>query len=226
MPSKCKIRPTNIFSLYHNRRQLEEVRKDVLQDLRNNILLLPKPLHLIAPLFSNIDGKPIDSGQLESFEEFCEKLLEMMLSEPVNWIAVEDNILTAIKQSAAAVDTSCEILNFGPGYGMSGAKHKLPDNVKIVASSIVETRPLPQDASGLLSPDDIAIVGMGVDLPGAPNADALWENLIEGVNSCTEVRSNCLKKFRNYFPTDWDLFRFPLPGFTLKTFIRRKMVAI
>ncbi|GIJ90983.1 type I iterative polyketide synthase [Aspergillus pseudoviridinutans] len=190
LPSQCKIRPTTIFSLYHNRRQLEGVRMDVLQDLRNNMLLSPAPLHLIVPLFSNVDGKPIDSGQLATVEEFCEKLLEMMLLEPADWAAVEHNILATIKQSATAADACYEILNFGPGYGMSGARHNLPDNVKIVPASIVEQRPSPQDASGLLSPDDIAIVGMGVDLPGAPNTDALWQNLVDGVNSCTEIPSS------------------------------------
>ncbi|GIK07603.1 type I iterative polyketide synthase [Aspergillus viridinutans] len=190
VPSQCKIWPTNVFALYHDRHQLEGVRRDVIQDLRNNILLSSAPLHLIAPLFSNIDGKPIDSGQLATFEEFCEKLLDMMLLEPVDWVAVEDNILAAIKQSATAVDVSYEILNFGPGYGMSGARHTLPDNVKIVAASIAEPRALPQDASGLLSSDDIAIVGMGVDLPGAPDTDVLWQNLVEGVNSCTEIPSS------------------------------------
>lgn len=200
--SQCKIRPTKIFSLYHNRRQLEGVQKDVLQDLRGNILLCSTPLHLIAPLFSNIDGKPIDSGQMTTFGEFCEKLLEMMLLEPVDWVAVEDNILAALKQSATAGDASYEILNFGPGYGMSGARHTLPDNLKIVAASIAESRPLPQDASGLLSPDDIAIVGMGVDLPGAPDADALWQNLVEGVNSCTKVKPNGLKHLSRRFLAD------------------------
>ncbi|KAJ5675932.1 type I iterative polyketide synthase [Penicillium macrosclerotiorum] len=188
--SQCKIRPTNIFSMYHNRHQLEEVRRDVLKDLRNNMLSFSTPLHLICPLFSNIDGKPIDSGQLATFEDFCEKLLDMMLLEPVDWVAVEENILAATKQPTTAVDACYEILNFGPGYGMSGARYTLPDNVKVISASILEPRFLPQDASGLLSYDDIAIVGMGVDLPGARTTDALWQNLVEGVNSCTEIPSS------------------------------------
>ncbi|KAJ5279451.1 type I iterative polyketide synthase [Penicillium angulare] len=187
LPSQCKIRPTNIFSLYHNRHRLEGVRRDVLQDLRKNILSSPVPLHLIAPLFSNIDGRPIDSSQVTMFEEFCEKLLDMMILEPVDWVAVEDNILATTKQSTATEDTSYQILNFGPGYGMSGARYTLPDNVKIVTASFVESPYSPQGACGLLSPDDIAIVGMGVDLPGASNADALWQNLADGVNSCSEI---------------------------------------
>ncbi|KAB8270005.1 hypothetical protein BDV30DRAFT_250996 [Aspergillus minisclerotigenes] len=133
---------------------------------------------------------PIDSGQLATLEELCEKLLEMMILEPVDWVAVEDNVLAAIKQPATAVDASFEILNFGPGYGISGARYTLPDNVNIVAASIAEPRPSLQDASGILSSNDIAIVGMGVDLPGAPNTDALWQNLVEGVNSCVEIPSS------------------------------------
>lgn len=215
MPSQCKIRPTNIFSLYHSRHQLEGVQRDVLQDLQSNILLSSTPLRLIAPVFSSIDGKPIDSGQLATLEELCEKLLEMMILEPVNWVAVEDNILAAIKQSATAVDASYEILNFGPGYGMSGARCTLPDNVKIVAASIIEPRPLPQDAFGLLSSDDIAIVGMGVDVPGAPNTDALWQNLVDGVNSCTEVKPSDLKHLHNDVSTNSSsvdsIFKVPCP---------------
>ncbi|GMG27000.1 unnamed protein product [Aspergillus oryzae] len=175
-------------------------RRDILQDLRNNILLFSTPLHLIAPLFSNIDGKPIDSGQLATLEELCEKLLEMMILEPVNWVAVEDNVLAAIKQPATAVDASFEILNFGPGYGISGARYTLPDNVNIVAASIVEPRPSLQDTTGMLSSNDIAIVGMGVDLPGASNTDALWQNLAEGVNSCVEVKPNDLKHLPQLLP--------------------------
>ncbi|KAJ5645006.1 type I iterative polyketide synthase [Penicillium longicatenatum] len=188
--SQCKIRPTNIFSFYHDRHQLDGVRKDVLQDLRNNILSLSAPLRLNVPIFSNIDGRPIGPGQVTTFEEISEKLLEMMLLEPVDWAAVEDNILAAIKRSACHVDASYEILNFGPGYGMSRGRYTLPDNVTILAASAAEPQPSPQDASGLLSPEDIAIVGMGVDLPGAPNTDALWQNLVQGVNSCNEIPSS------------------------------------
>jgi hypothetical protein len=38
-----------------------------------------------------------------------------------------------------------------------------------------------------LAPGDIAIVGMAVDLPDASDVDSLWVNLVDGVNSCSEV---------------------------------------
>ena len=34
----------------------------------------------------------------------------------------------------------------------------------------------------------IAIVGMSVDFPGAPDKDALWDVLQDGINTVTKVR--------------------------------------
>lgn len=121
-------------------------------------------------------------------EDICKKVLEMMLLEPVNWIAVEDNIIALVNQSDVATKGSCEILNFGPGYGMSASRRALPEHVKIRSVSTAESCFTTQDGSGNLSVDDIAIVGMGVDLPGAHDPETLWRNLEEGIDSCTEVK--------------------------------------
>lgn len=115
-------------------------------------------------------------------------LLEMMLLEPVNWAAVEDNIIASVGQSGSDMRGSCEILNFGPGYGMSASRRALPENVKIRSVLAADSRVKTSDGPGNLSPDDIAIVGMGIDLPGASDPDALWRNLEEGMDFCTEVK--------------------------------------
>lgn len=38
--------------------------------------------------------------------------------------------------------------------------------------------------------DYIAIIGMAVNMPGAPNASKLWEILEEGINTVMEVKCN------------------------------------
>ena len=120
-------------------------------------------------------------------EDICRTLLDMILLEPVNWVSVQTSILSTAKQALVSGDTSCEILNFGPGYGMSRSKQSLPESVRILdASSGNSGQPI-KTPLGTLSNSDIAIVGMGVDLPGAPDAATLWVNLCEGISTCSEV---------------------------------------
>jgi acyl transferase domain-containing protein len=38
--------------------------------------------------------------------------------------------------------------------------------------------------------DCVAVVGMAVNMPGAPNASKLWEILEEGINTVKEVKYN------------------------------------
>ena len=158
----------------------------MLGDLRHNESLFSSPLQLVNPLFSGIDGKPINFGKLVTFGDFWESVLEMILLEPVDWVAMEDNILASVRKSVEATESPHEIVNFGPGYGMSRTKHRLPDRVKIIDATI---KPNITSHTGpeLPSFDTIAIVGMGLDLPGAPDASTLWRNLKEALNSCTEV---------------------------------------
>ena len=143
---------------------------------------------IIAPVFSTIDGKAIRFPDPCSLEFVCNTLLDMILLEPVDWHAVQICMLSTIKQVIATEHASCEILNFGPGYGMSKSKHNWPTDVQVLDASSANFHPLMKNTSAGLSRDDIAIVGMGVDLPGAPDAATLWKNLSGGVSSCTEVR--------------------------------------
>ena len=167
----------------------------MLGDLRHNESLFSSPLQLVSPLFSGIDGKPINFGKLVTFGELCETVLEMILLEPVDWVAMEENILTGVRKSVEATESPHEIVNFGPGYGMSRTKHALPDCVKIIDAT---TKPKIASHTGpeLPSSDTIAIVGMGLDLPGASDASTLWRNLKEALNSCTEVSSKIVSKFK------------------------------
>ena len=181
------MRATNVYCLYHDRRHLSAVREEVLKDLRHNESLFQSPLRLVSPLFSGIDGKPINLGRPVICGEFCETILEMIMLEPMNWVAMEENILIGVKKSVEATGLPHEIVNFGPGYGMSRTKHALPDGVKIVDAT-TNPKIAPQTSSELPSSDAIAIVGMGVDLPGAADPNTLWTNLKGSLNSCTEVR--------------------------------------
>ena len=195
LPSRCRKRATNVYCLYHNRRHLSVVREEVLGDLRHNESLFSSPLRLVSPLFSGIDGKPIIFRNLVTFGEFCETILEMIMLEPVDWVAMEENILSGVRESVEATGLPHEIVNFGPGYGMSKTKHVLPDRVKVI-DAMTKPKAAPHAVPEIDSSDTIAIVGMGLDLPGAHDATTLWRNLKEALNSCTEVGSKIVNKFK------------------------------
>lgn len=142
-----------------------------------------------APLFSTIIGEPLSfSVQSETsitLGRLVSLLLEMILLEPVDWVSIQDNILSDVQQRADSEE--CEILNFGPGYGVSKSIQKLPQTAEIRDVSAAGASTASDSSASGISMDDIAIVGMAVDLPGASDADELWNNLCNGVNSCSEI---------------------------------------
>lgn len=186
LPPQCRVRETNVRSLYHNRTKLTTLRDQILQDLRGRMISGRSSFLFNAPLFSTVDGNPVARSDESFLEDLCVTLLDMILLEPVNWQSVQTCIFSTIKHAEAYEDSSCNILNFGPGYGMSKSG-AWPSNVNVLDVSSGKFDQPMSHSSGTLAGDDIAIVGMGVDLPGAPNPAILWENLCEGVNSCSEV---------------------------------------
>lgn len=108
---------------------------------------------------------------------------------PVDWVSVQNSILAGVNKASASstAGTTIDILNMGPGYGMSTSAFQLPSNVKIRDVVSLAGAPNSYRKASRLVPDDIAIVGMAVDLPDASDVDSLWANLVDGVNSCSEV---------------------------------------
>ncbi|KAI1446584.1 putative polyketide synthase [Annulohypoxylon stygium] len=190
LPSQCRTRPTNVLSLYHNRHRLGEIFNQTVKTLERElssqweVLVAPA-----APLFSTIIGEPLSfSVQSETsitLGRLVSLLLEMILLEPVDWVSIQDNILSDVQQRADSEE--CEILNFGPGYGVSKSIQKLPQTAEIRDVSAAGASTASDSSASGISMDDIAIVGMAVDLPGASDADELWNNLCNGVNSCSEI---------------------------------------
>ncbi|KAI1098116.1 putative polyketide synthase [Jackrogersella minutella] len=185
LPSQCRTRATNVLTLYHNRDRLIQVFHSTLDVLKQEISSQwEAPTVLAAPLFSTLTGKQPDLPN-STFGQLVSTLLEMILLEPVDWVSVQDAVLSDIQQHAES--EPCEILNFGPGYGISKSGRPMPQTVEVRDVSAIGASSLPSSEASSISLDDIAIVGMAVDLPGAQDADELWENLCNGVNSCSEV---------------------------------------
>ncbi|KAL7622419.1 hypothetical protein AAE478_007924 [Parahypoxylon ruwenzoriense] len=190
LPSQCRTRATNVFTLYHNRDKLSDVFQQTIGDLEREIpTRWEAPVTLAASLFSTVTGSPVvlldEPDAPATLGKLIALILEMVLLEPVDWVSVQDSIMSGVELLADS--ESCEILNFGPGYGVSKSARPLSKAVDIRDVSGTGASSIPTSKASSISLDDIAIVGMAVDLPGAQDADELWENLCNGVNSCSEI---------------------------------------
>ena len=112
----------------------------------------------------------------------------MILIHPANWMSVQQNLFDSIEELKSAEDPSVNILNFGPAYGISKNKKHMPNNAHVIDASASSDPHKPSQAPSC--EDDVAIVGMAVDLPGAPDTAHLWKVLSEGINTVSEVRLN------------------------------------
>ena len=138
-------------------------------------------------LYSTLDGKAIRQPKDTGTDNLLEAILEMMLIHPVDWIAVQDQLVADIESFISSPGISVKIINFGPGYGISKAFHPSLAQLEIIdACTSLGSSRYATDASPVIE-DGIAIVGMAVDLPGASNTSELWKILSEGINTVTDV---------------------------------------
>jgi Beta-ketoacyl synthase, N-terminal domain len=190
LPSHYRIRTTNVLTLYHSRERLINVFQQTIDDLESNVSsMLAAPVASVIPFFSTIPGAPLifsdNTGIPTTLRQLVARLLEMILLEPVDWVSVHESILSELAKHADS--EPCQILNFGPGYGMSKLVRPLPQTIEIRDVSATGAYRIPASEASGVSLDDVAIVGMAVELPDAQDADLLWKNLCNGVDSCSEV---------------------------------------
>ncbi|KAL9075829.1 MAG: hypothetical protein Q9157_003864 [Trypethelium eluteriae] len=189
LPPECRTRTTNVRSLYHVRDRLASLKQDTYKDLQQRCPSMSTSVAFVAPLLSTIDGQPINYVEPRPLGAFINAILDMILLEPVNWVSVQNSIFADAQKvsTSSTAEATIDILNMGPGYGMSKSAFQLPSNVKIRDVMSLAGAPESHREASRLAPDDIAIVGMAVDLPDASDVDSLWANLVGGVNSCSEI---------------------------------------
>jgi hypothetical protein len=112
----------------------------------------------------------------------------MLLLQPVNWDLVVSTLakaLAAVPVAELDISPRMRLLNFGPGTGLMRSTGKAFKNGHGVSVDLT----LDGGYCGERKPKQgpIAIVGMAVNIPGAPNTAKLWEVLEHGINTCSEV---------------------------------------
>lgn len=182
LPAKCRVIPTNIFTLYHNC-FLHEYKYQLLKEFEDRKLAFPSQRDLAVPIISTIDGSLIQSTEAGSSTELLSQILDMILIERTNWVSVEDAIVSLAHEGRRQDRGVLTVCNYGPTNGALTRPKEVPEHVEVLDVAL-------ELCTGHTSQEtDIAVVGMGLDLPGASDPETLWRNLMNRVNSCSEVSS-------------------------------------
>lgn len=192
LPSEATTSQTAaIFTLYHATELAESVKSSVLEDVTRRSITFPKYDDLKYPLRSTLTGEVVKSGSSSSL---VEEVLDMVLVHPVNWDIMAKAVLSDI---ASSEKESFRVINVGPGSGLGRVTARALTGVSVdvvdwpsAAASRAPKEDIKAPVRGSYDPprhEPIAIIGMAVNLPGAPDSGALWKVLEDGLNMISEV---------------------------------------
>lgn len=179
LPPSVSVHKTTIQALYHSSEN-GAVRNEVLADITRREIRIPSFDDLKIPLWSTFTGQVLRDDGIDIPAKL---VIDMILLHPVNW----DRVLSAATCTIPSGD-AVRLVNIGPGSGLlryaerSFATNSVPVTLLDISSS-ENTLNLSQTAQ-----QPMAIVGMAVNMPGAPSVSKLWEVLEQGLNTISEAR--------------------------------------
>ena len=194
------IHRTTVDTLYHARVHEESMRKQILVDISERKISFPDVSDLQTPIRSTYTGELITNNDSKPLIEI---VLDMLLTQPVNWDLVVDKVV-----EASPKDMHIQLLNVGPGTGLIKTIERALGSSRVTLLDLTTLDERCGIEQNVPKQEPIAIVGMAVNMPGAPNTSQLWEILERGINTIGEVRPlNDHKIIANYSPSHTSRFQ-------------------
>ncbi|KAG5644334.1 Type I Iterative PKS [Asterophora parasitica] len=176
------VHATSVDTLYHSPIHVNTTRERLLADVTSRSIKLPQFCDIKVPIRSTFTGHAITKD--EPSGSLLESVVDMLLTQPVNWNLVVEDVIRSSPDS-----TPIRLLNVGPGAGLArGIERVFPPGYLSVIDLANTTR---QERKAKQEP--IAIIGMAVNMPGAPNVSKLWEILEHGINTISEIPEHRFK---------------------------------
>jgi hypothetical protein len=173
------VHKTSLDTLYHSPVHTNGTRQEVLADVVRRGIKFPNFADLKVPIQSTFSGESLTRRMPQG--NLVELVIDMILTQPVNWDLVTSKMLESLPDTV-----SVRLLNFGPGTGLLKTMERAFPRKRV--SSVDVTRgPQTQTSHVRAKQEPIAIVGMAVNMPGAPNTAKLWEVLENGINTISEA---------------------------------------
>lgn len=185
LASDSVVHKTTLDTLYHSPTLLQGVRDQVLADAASRNIQFPNFSDIKVPIRSTWTGDAItkDNVTYNSDDSLLKLVVDMVLTQPVNWNLVIEKVMKSCPDSIPV-----RLLNVGPGAGLlRSTERAFPRGV--VASLDLTIIDVTGHQQSKAKQEPIAVVGMAVNMPGAPNVSKLWEILEQGVNTISEVRT-------------------------------------
>jgi hypothetical protein len=150
-------------------------RDQVLYDIRDRGIKFPTRDALKVPIVSTFTGLFATANV-----PLVEEIVDMILIQIADWDQVASFTVERLKNLRRPI----ELLNVGPGDTLAN------DLQRRISAAGLDVRLRDISTSLPTSPvlEPIAVVGMAVNMPGAPNPDRLWEILHNGDNTLSQVR--------------------------------------
>lgn len=179
-----------VHGWYHGGDQLEFVVEQVLEDLSRRAVSFPSSCTAMKPIYSTLDGT-LYEGSTMSDDKFLAWLTRHLLVHCVNWYdtvhEIAANVWKLLEEEPTA---TVKIFSFGPSSASLFSDFKpLDDRIAILDLSPFKACSK-QPVISSIHQNDIAIVGMSVQLPKGKGTEELWETISQGLNAVQEIPKN------------------------------------
>lgn len=180
----------HVHGWYHGGDQLEVVVQQVLEDLSRRAISFPSTSTAMKPIYSTLNGTPFD-GSTISADDFLAWLARHLLVHCVNWYNTAHKIAESVRKLLEREPgATVRIFSFGPSSASLFPDFNPPDDrIAFRDLSPFKTGGKPIETSSGHQ-NDVAIVGIGVQLPKGRGTEELWETISQGLNAVQEIPEN------------------------------------
>ncbi|KAF9464084.1 beta-ketoacyl synthase, partial [Collybia nuda] len=179
------VHKTTLDTLYHSQVHVGHTREQVLADVASRHIHFPDFLDIKVPLRSTMTGEVITKDNATG--SLLELVVDMVLTQPVNWNLVVEKVL-----EASPGGIPIRLLNIGPGAGLTRSLERAFPHGRAISVDLTAVNANRRQETRVKQ-EPIAIIGMAVNMPGAPNVSKLWEILEQGINTVSEVPDHRFK---------------------------------
>lgn len=180
----------HVHAVYHGGYDMKSTLQATLADAERRNIGFPSWDSLHVPLRSVSTGSRM-SSQAHNSASLLETVLRSIFIEKVDWKLAAGQLYN-FHQAALERDSAAKTRVIGIGPGSKPLGHSTKD---LCSHPRLERIDSYSEHISHAADDDIAIVGLSVNYPGANGVDQLWELLQSGRSMVSEVREQALASY-------------------------------
>lgn len=173
--------------MYHGGFDLTPALSEVIGDVDRRRISFPSPQEFICPIRTTSSGTciGIETGSQTSKQTILKLFIEQILVEPANWPQLVRNTVREFEHELDRPEPMIQC--FGSTMSsLLGHLRKAKLDKKFIVSDCSKIIHTPSTCTENKT-NDIAIVGMGLDLPRGENPEKFWDMISKGVSALREV---------------------------------------